>query len=162
VVDERRRFVRHAARVLLCDVAGRILLFKARYLDQLFWSTPGGGLEGDETHEEAAKRELWEETGVHVDGPEFVCIWTRSRTFDFPDSVMDQRERYFFVRLDETPSISYENWQESDSRDLLEHRWWTAEEIEASGDVFAPRRLGQLLRALLRDGCPAEPLDVGL
>ena len=40
--------------------------------------------------------------------------------------------------------------------------WWKADEIAASSDVFAPRRLAQLLRDLLEHGSPPEPLDVGV
>jgi hypothetical protein len=43
-------------------------------------------------------------------------------------------------------------------------RWWTLEELEAAeGEVvFAPRRLPELLRELLLDGPPAEPIDAGV
>jgi hypothetical protein len=40
-------------------------------------------------------------------------------------------------------------------------RWWTLEEIEESEEEFAPTRLAGLLRALLADGPPGEPIDVG-
>jgi hypothetical protein len=39
-------------------------------------------------------------------------------------------------------------------------RWWTLDEIEASEEEFAPTRLAGLLRALLADGPPGEPIDV--
>ena len=46
---------------------------------------------------------------------------------------------------------------------VTELRWWTLGELEAATDVeFAPRRLPSLLRELLRDGPPAEPVDVGV
>ena len=45
---------------------------------------------------------------------------------------------------------------------LQEHRWWTASQIQASSERFAPRRLGGLLRTLLLEGPPPEPVDVGL
>ena len=42
-------------------------------------------------------------------------------------------------------------------------RWWTLDELDAATDVdFAPRRLPALLRELLRDGSPVEPIDVGV
>jgi hypothetical protein len=41
-------------------------------------------------------------------------------------------------------------------------RWWSLRELEAGEDVFAPRRLPELVAALLRDGPPGEPVDVGV
>jgi hypothetical protein len=41
-------------------------------------------------------------------------------------------------------------------------RWWTREELAASEALFAPRRLPELVAALLRDGPPEAPVDVGV
>lgn len=65
----RRRL---SARLLILDEAGRILLFRFVYkrgplAGQDFWGTPGDGVEGDETLEQAALRELVEETGLRRD-----------------------------------------------------------------------------------------------
>lgn len=32
-----------------------------------FWVAPGGGVHGDESYEDAARREVWEETGLRID-----------------------------------------------------------------------------------------------
>ena len=55
--------------------------------------TPGGGLEGDETFEEAAVRELREETGITgVEiGP---WIWLREKQVLIRDENVLKRERY--------------------------------------------------------------------
>jgi hypothetical protein len=41
-------------------------------------------------------------------------------------------------------------------------RWWTMAELKAARTLFAPRRLPELLRAILADGPPTEPLEIGL
>jgi 8-oxo-dGTP diphosphatase len=46
--------------------AMQVLLVRRRYEPyESYWALPGGGLQGDETLEQAAVRELAEETGVH-------------------------------------------------------------------------------------------------
>ena len=62
VIDDAP-ILRPAARVLLIDDQDRVLL-RANVGDGDVWITPGGALEPGETAEEAALRELWEETGI--------------------------------------------------------------------------------------------------
>ena len=40
-------------------------------------------------------------------------------------------------------------------------RWWDIAEIRSSDERFAPRRIARCLEALLRDGPPGSPVDVG-
>ena len=64
-------------------------------------SRPGGGLEGEETREEAALRELAEETGItEVElGP---VLWRRTCSFPFDGRRWDQDEWYFLARTAQT------------------------------------------------------------
>ena len=65
--------------MLLIDSRDRILLFcidEKRLAAQRLWITPGGGIGPGETPLAAARRELWEETGVEADPGD--CVWTRS------------------------------------------------------------------------------------
>jgi len=49
------------------DAAGRLLLIRRRNDPHAgFWSLPGGRVEGDETLEQAVRREVLEETGLLV------------------------------------------------------------------------------------------------
>jgi 8-oxo-dGTP pyrophosphatase MutT (NUDIX family) len=50
--------------VILRDDRGRVLL--VRHVEGDLWTTPGGMVEPFETPADAAVREAWEETGLHV------------------------------------------------------------------------------------------------
>ena len=154
--------LRPAARVLLVDVADRVLLvrFLSPESGYAWWTTPGGGLGRGESHEQAARREVFEETGlpdVRL-GP---CVWVREHVFPWKGRRYRQQERFFLARVDAfEPHGDHFTVEELEM--VQEHRWWTTDEIEASSEVFAPRRLGSLLRRLLVEGPPPAPVDVGL
>jgi hypothetical protein len=72
---------------------------------------------------------------------------------------LDQRETFVLVRtapFEPRPSV------ELAAEAVVEVRWWSLEELEHSHARFAPRQLPALLRELLADGPPAEPVDVGV
>lgn len=153
---------RDAARVLMVDHHSRLLLFRCEEpgAGRSFWITPGGGLEAGERHEQAAIRELREETGLTgVElGP---CVWTRTHTFPWLGKTYRQRERFYLVHID-GHDVNVSEHTEEEQVVLTEHRWWSAQEILSASEVsFAPGRLGECFASLLEGGPPAEPIDVG-
>lgn len=153
---------RPAARVLLLDPAGRVLLFRFVTADTgyAWWATPGGRVEPGETPEAAARREVFEETGLagFQLGP---CVWVREHVFPWNGVTYRQSERLYVAHV-EPFEVSLAGFLEHEVEMMREHRWWSAAEIQAAaGERFAPRRLGVLLERLLREGPPPEPEDVG-
>jgi 8-oxo-dGTP diphosphatase len=55
------------ARAIILDEKNRILMVKQSHEGREFWLLPGGGIEKGETSKEAAKREIFEETGLEVE-----------------------------------------------------------------------------------------------
>jgi len=51
-----------------------VLMVQHKSRDQIYWITPGGGLEFDETIPQAAEREVLEETHVKVKFEKIICI----------------------------------------------------------------------------------------
>lgn len=154
---------RPAARVLLFDDRDRLLLFRippeAMQSRRPIWFPPGGGLHAGETHEEAARREIWEETGLaDLDvGP---CVWHRRHEFEFQGRRVEQQERYFVARCPAFEIVT-DNMEEYEFTFLSEHRWWKVEDIARSKEWFVPRTLATYLPGILAGEYPEVPFDVG-
>jgi hypothetical protein len=73
----------------------------------------------------------------------------------------DQRERWFMARVAHFEPDGA-GMTEAEKADLTEWRWWTLDELEATTDDLVPRDLAAHLRALVENGPPASPLDVGV
>ena len=139
--------VRHAAKVILLDPAGRVLLFRGfdtERPDHFIWFTPGGGAEPGETIEDAARRELSEETGLEIDdfGP---VVHEVREQFRVNGQDFDQHERYFVVRLDHDVVLDSSGWTDVERACITEHRWWTRAELEATAEIIYPVGLLALL-----------------
>jgi ADP-ribose pyrophosphatase YjhB (NUDIX family) len=154
--------LRQAVRVLLLDEDDRLLLFRGVQPSsgEAFWFPAGGGLEEGEDVRAAAAREVREETGLRslVLGPE---VWRRRHVFTWRGVEWDQRERWFMARV-AAFSPSRAGLTESEAADLTAWRWWTLAELDAAADELVPRDLAVRMRALLSDGPPAEPIEVGI
>ncbi|MFA9479816.1 NUDIX hydrolase [Phycisphaerales bacterium AB-hyl4] len=153
--------VRSAARVLLLDAEDRLLMFHCQDPTggEPFWIAPGGGLEANESYEDAARREVYEETGLRIHEVS-CCVWHRTHAFTYRHRRYNQHERFFVARTDATVIRAIADDQEI--HDQLGHHWWSVEELQRSTSDFAPRRIAQYLSALLNDGYPDEPIDVGV
>jgi ADP-ribose pyrophosphatase YjhB (NUDIX family) len=154
--------LRPAARVIVVDEDERVLLVRFDFPhESSVWATVGGGLEPGETHEQAALRELAEEAGL--EGVELgPLVWTRTHVFELGMKWDGQEEVYFLLRtafFEPRPRLS---WDQLESEFVTDVRWWTLDELERSEERFAPGQLRELLRALLRDGPPERPIQVGV
>ena len=116
--------------VLTFDPAGRVLL--VRHGDVGRWTTPGGAVDPQEVPSDAAVREMWEETGLHVElvrilgvygGPLFTTIYSNGDVVSFamtvfegrpiagtakPDGVETLDVRYFTAA--ETAALDIDEW----------------------------------------------------
>jgi 8-oxo-dGTP pyrophosphatase MutT (NUDIX family) len=150
-------------RALVVRPDDAVLLVRFEFPDRALWTAPGGGVEPGEEPLDALRRELDEEVGLV--GFDAVPVWTRTYLGPMPRGGFHdgQAETYFLVRVDRdfepAPRLSEEQLR---AEHMTATRWWTTDELATCEEDLVPGRLRELLPALLRDGPPATPHDVGL
>ena len=148
-------FSRRSARVLLVDPAGRLLLFQS----EDFWFTPGGGIEAGETTEQAAARELWEETGLRLVPEQLGPLVAECSGYaDLGWATGMFHDAFYFHRAPAGFTVDTSGFQPLEASTVSGHRWWTLEEIEAAGQNVFPWKVVPLLRDLLDGRLPPEPV----
>jgi 8-oxo-dGTP pyrophosphatase MutT (NUDIX family) len=154
---------RVGGRVLVVDDRARVLLLHGRDPADpgagAWWFTPGGGADPGETVEQAARREIAEETGL-VAGDLGPPVWVRTAEFGFLGRRYRQCESFFLVRVG-SHEVDTAGWTQIERDSIDDYRWWSVDELASTQDVVYPRTLGVELARLLADGVPDVPRDVG-
>jgi len=164
--EQRPRRRRRTARVLLVDDQDRLLLFHDSdpgLEGRRWWITPGGGIDPGESEEEAAVRELFEESGVVVGEADLVGpVMTRHVVHGYTDVVVDQEDVFFACWV---PSFEVSDAGHTPEERVLMtgHHWWTREELTATAEVVWPADVVALWADAdaRRGGPPRPPLDGG-
>ena len=146
--DSVQRMPRPAARIILLDLAGRVLLFRFDPADRPpLWVTPGGALDPGESYEAAARRELLEETGIAAEpGREIARKLAEFITIEGVPVIAD--ERYFRVQLPAgfaPDAIDTGGHTELERQVMRSWRWFEREELETWEETIFPEDLAALL-----------------
>ncbi len=142
----------------MIDPSDRVLLVRLRFPDWTGWVLPGGGKEHGEDDDAALRRELTEETGVPdvFKGP---ALWTRQMSWSARHNTRwdGQHETVYLVpchSFEIAPTMSVEELRDEG---LVEHRWWSAAELDATTEDLRPTALPQVVRQVLEFGAPDTP-----
>jgi 8-oxo-dGTP pyrophosphatase MutT (NUDIX family) len=140
--------LRRAARLLVIDPENSVLLFQYEDDRHKWWATPGGGLEGEETFEEAAAREAEEE--FSATGKTLTPLWCRTVEFTFRGRLIRQVEHYFLMRLSRHDVVLGKLVREAHRREgIVASRWWSLGEIETTSEQIFPEDLCERVRGSL-------------
>jgi 8-oxo-dGTP diphosphatase len=137
---------RPAARILLVDGQGRVLLFRFTPDDgrPAFWCTPGGKVDAGESYAAAARRELMEEVGLDRDcGPEVARREVEFLTLEGVEVAAD--ERYFRVDVDRCDVVT-NGHTALEQRVMQSWRWFTLAELAALDEPVYPEDVAVLVQ----------------
>lgn len=146
---------RRAARVVVVDPAGRVLLIQGcdpESPDVRFWFTPGGGLDAGESAAAAGARELYEETGLVV-SPEDLGAPVReySSVFEFDGATYHQEQEVFLLRTASFAALPTA-LEAHEVRSDLRLEWFAPEDLAALPDPVYPADLPDLVRQATSGG----------
>lgn len=155
---------RISGRVIVLDEHECVLLFDVPDSgDRRMWITPGGRTEKNEAPQNAAARELYEETGIAIPPEQLgTCVARFETVWDAPDGIRYQvQDNYWLLRASNFgPDASGSEAQERN--DLSNYRWWPLPELMAGPfpEPVLPVGLGPLVFDLLANGHPNDPVQL--
>ena len=138
--------------MLLVDGAERVLLFHGvdpARREHRYWFTPGGGLAAGEAAPVGAARELAEETGLVRAAAELGrAVWRETTEFSF-DGAWYRQEQEFFLLGVPSWTVDTGGFDGIERDSIIDHRWWSIEELERTEELYYPGELPAVLRQVL-------------
>lgn len=162
---------RNSVRVLLFNQEGALLLMHAddprtttlegTYLGP-FWFPIGGGIESGESVQQAALREVNEETGLAPEDIELgPVVWQGAYDFIL-SGVPTHAKQLFIVAKTDKNAVTLSQLTTEEKKIIKKIAWFTWEQIKNSKEIIYPIGLAELIAPLIAGNYPAEPLEIDL
>lgn len=162
---------RNSVKVLLLNDAKELLLIYADHpstttVDGIyhgpFWLNVGGEIEQGETLQEAAIREVFEETGIRKEqvalGP---VVWFGEFDLLLAGRLTRLKPRFIVAKTSET-NVSFQNITKAEKTFMKKAAWFSLDQITNSSDIIYPIVLPQYLPDILKGKYPKRPIEIDL
>ena len=163
--------VRKAVRVLLFNDENELLLMCVEDFDistpegkknKRFWCIIGGGIEGGESIEQTAFREIHEEAGISEKevnlGP---LVWYGNVELVLKGT-LTRLEESFIVAKTKRKDVVLHAPTEDEKQVVKKLQWFSLEEIKESQEVIFPIVLPEYLPDVLSGKYPDQPIEINL
>lgn len=128
-----------------------------------FWQLVGGKIENDETIMEAAKRELFEETGLKECDVEFYhdVIWEGDLQLNICGVLTDINQKFLVART-KNNNITFNFLTDEEKTSIKSFKWFSLDEIKYSSELIYPVVLPEYLFDILNGNFPEKTISIDL
>ena len=149
---------RETARVILANRAGEVFLLLTHFDPEVGlkprWLSPGGGIDAGEELITAARRELFEETGLSASADQLgEQIWQTAGEWLWADgeSFHSFVDHFFLLVVEgfEVGQLDKSGWTQDEHRDVLEYRMFAVAELSNLENLVGPPKLVEFLQGQL-------------